>query len=1011
MPIRGVVKQKYLQSQDEADSGVDLSWADTKNLLLQLADQGTTTICIDAIDECDTTRRTDFLNLIKTLLHGAKGRVKILLSSRPSSDISARLKSLKCLSIDTGQNQQDIKRYAQLKAAECIEGMKMREIPVSENLTDKLAKELVKGAQGMFLWIKLQVTLLTDPNQTLFESDILQRCRTLPEGLSQLYETIYGNIEQAGDTARKIAFTLFRWLLCAIAPISKHDLMGAVSYYVTGKRDSLTESMIQDSCSNLVIFDEDLNTFRFIHTSVKDFFEGKPGFNLQKRHATAAEVCLKIISDGIPVLEGLSLERSSLQCYVILYWAYHIEGSAQQQSTEKIKDALNGLFIRDGNFKPWFRQWLPQVEPVSQILDWSDPFKDKIIQALSSPDTPLFTACTFGFSEVVQRHSKAKPELVRKKNAMGATGLHLASQYGHLMVVKELLEHEPDLNAKDQFGETPLIRASTAGHADIVCLLFEKGASVKIQGRRFETALQGAALHGHVEIIESLLQFGANVESDGGQFGTALQAAALRGHVRAVEYLISAGADVNAPGGDYETVYKAAPDEDYAESVRKAVEYAIKVQRERDSSRNFYSDPMKMEDTAQLLLDPNLDMNFKENGFGAAIQAASRAGHDDVVAVLLKVDGINVNIEGGRYGSALQAAAVCGTERIILRLLEAKADINAQNGTYGTALIAASRRSHYQIVKLLIREGAEVNVQAGVYGTALQAAARSGDSRLVLLLLNHGARVNLKAGEYCTALQAAARNGFENIAKTLIDHGADVNIKGGRFNTALQAAATGGHIKLARLLVTNGAKYGDSLMIACLGGYLDVVQYLLECGADLNAESTGFGTALEAATAGRHLPLVRYLLTKGADPNSSGWDFGTPLQLGAINGDADLVQALLDKGADPTKSGSNHGVAVSLRLFDKSKVGDAPVEDFSRSAPLVCAVNGGSKNIVNILLKAMRRSKDSLSPRNRDVALRAASKLGYLEIIQLILDDGFETSDMTKALSAAIGAGQEKVVQ
>ncbi|KAJ5980211.1 hypothetical protein N7481_007509 [Penicillium waksmanii] len=412
-----------------------------------------------------------------------------------------------------------------------------------------------------------------------------------------------------------------------------------------------------------------------------------------------------------------------------------------------------------------------------------------------------------------------------------------------------------------------------------------------------------------------------------------------------------------------QTVYKAAPGEDYADVVRKAVDYAIEVQQGRDADRNFYSDQMIREDTAQLLLDPSLDMNFKENGFGAAIQAASRAGHDDAVAVLLKVEGIDVNIEGA-----------CGDERIIIRLLEAKADINAQNGTYGTAFIAASRRSHYQIVKLLIKEGAAVNVQAGVYGTALQAAARSGDIGLVLLLLNHRAMVNLKAGDYCTALQAAARDGFVNITKTLIEHGADININSGRLNTALQAAATGGHVRLVPLLVVIGTEYGDSLMSACFGGYQDVVQYLLECGVDLIAESTGFGTA------GRHLSLVRFLLTKGADPNNSGWAFGTPLQFAAIKGDTDLVQALLDKGADPVKPGRNHA-------------------------------NGGSKNIVKILLKALRCSKDSPSPRDRSVALRAASKLGYLEIIQLILNEGFDPSDMTKALSAAIETGQEKVVQ
>lgn len=77
----------------------------------------------------------------------------------------------------------------------------------------------MKLTDSRFLWIKLQVTLLTNSNQTLFESDILKRCQTLPERFSQLYEMMFDKIEQAGTMAREITFTLFRWLLCATAPI------------------------------------------------------------------------------------------------------------------------------------------------------------------------------------------------------------------------------------------------------------------------------------------------------------------------------------------------------------------------------------------------------------------------------------------------------------------------------------------------------------------------------------------------------------------------------------------------------------------------------------------------------------------------------------------------------------------------------------------------------------------------------------------------------------------------
>ncbi|KAH8432426.1 uncharacterized protein LDX57_010062 [Aspergillus melleus] len=1009
MPIRGIVKQKYQESQDE-EGGAELAWVDTKNMLLQLTEEGTTTICIDAIDECAADRRTEFLDLIKSLLNDVKGTVKILLSSRPSSDLSARLSLLGCSSIDAGHNQGDIERFAQVKATECIEGMTLRGIPVSESLKEEVAKVLLASAQGMFLWIKLQSGLLSDPNQALFEEDILQNPKRLPEGLSQLYATIYRKIEHSGQRAQEIAITLFRWLLCAKASITKNDLISAISFQVTGKRDSLTEHMILDSCSNLVMPDEDLNTFRFIHTSVRDFFEDQPGFHSHERHATAAEMCLKVIYGGVPALGGSSLAQSSLQCYVILYWAFHIEQVDQQQHTDKIKDALNDLCIRDGHFQPWFKQWLPQIEPVSRILHWNDPFKDKVLQALSSPDTSFFAACAFGFNDLVQRLSRAKPELVRMKNAMGATGLHLACEYGHSKIAEALLMHGADVNAKDQYGETPLARASINGHIDLVRLLIAHGANAKIQGRRFGTPLQGAALHGHVEVIVTLLQEGVDLEAEGGQFGTALQAASLRGHIRAVKYLLAAGADVNTPGGEYETIYKAAPSKDYAHGVSKAVELVLREQGETDSEHDI-SREAKNEMTVELLLKQNLDMNLKETGFGPAIQAASRAGHEEVVATLLEVEGVDVNVEGGRYGSALQAAATCGNEKIVLRLLEANADINAQNGTYGTALIAACRRSHCKVAELLLQKGAAVNVQAGVYGTALQAAARSGNVHLVQLLLNHKANVNLTAGEYCTALQAAARDDFEHIIILLLQHGADVNIIGGRFGSALQAAATGGSIRSAQLLVENGAHLGDAFMIACLGGYQDIVQFLLRRGADINARSGTFGTALQAAAAGRHRSLVRFLLDQGANASRiEGQLFGTPLNLAAATGDKELMQILLQKGADPTRRGSNRAIDVSRCLFqDNEEQMVYPGQSLPLS-PLRCAANAGDRDMVKMLLHAMRRSK-SAAKFERARALEIASQSGYLDIIHLLIDEGVDSREMTDALRAAIHCDQKDTVQ
>ncbi|KAL6228573.1 hypothetical protein BDW75DRAFT_246665 [Aspergillus navahoensis] len=96
-------------------------------LFLQLVDRGTTTICIDAMDEYADESRARVLGLIDRLLTMAGGgRVKILISSRPSLNLTKRFKSSSCYSIDAGKNSVDIQAYARAQAAKCLEEMKHR---------------------------------------------------------------------------------------------------------------------------------------------------------------------------------------------------------------------------------------------------------------------------------------------------------------------------------------------------------------------------------------------------------------------------------------------------------------------------------------------------------------------------------------------------------------------------------------------------------------------------------------------------------------------------------------------------------------------------------------------------------------------------------------------------------------------------------------------------------------------------------------------------------------------
>jgi len=323
---------------------------------------------------------------------------------------------------------------------------------------------------------------------------------------------------------------------------------------------------------------------------------------------------------------------------------------------------------------------------------------------------------------------------------------------------------------------------------------------------------------------------------------------------------------------------------------------------------------------------------------------AARHGDKATLSALLQKKA-NVNAPAPDGTTALQWAAYNNDLECVEMLLRAGANPNAANDLGATALWNASQNGSAAVVKRLLEAGANPNAALLSGETPLMVAARSGYPQVVELLLAKGANPNGKGTRGQTALMWAVSQKHPEAVKVLLAHGADLQARSEVYNevmavpphgylpynraiphggeTALMFAARVDDFESAKLLVSAGANVNDTdawgvsaTTLAAHSGFEDLVAFLLDKGADANAEKAGFA-AIHEAVMRRDDKMVAALLDHGADPNltlktwtptrrsSDDWHFepslvgATPFWLAARFTEPDVMRMLVQHGADP----------------------------------------------------------------------------------------------------------------
>ncbi|VEU37348.1 unnamed protein product [Pseudo-nitzschia multistriata] len=411
------------------------------------------------------------------------------------------------------------------------------------------------------------------------------------------------------------------------------------------------------------------------------------------------------------------------------------------------------------------------------------------------------------------------------------------------------------------------------------------------------------------------------------------------------------------------------------------------------------------------LLKDGTDVNVRDWDELTALIPAASSGHLDICKLLVK-EGIDVNAKDKDGITALMEASIMGHEKIVEFLIENGADVNALASSDVSAMWLAASEGRVGVMKLLMENNAEPSNTRVDGISALMTAAVGGHSGAVEILLENGADHTMTDKDGLIPLMSAAENGTVATLKAILDHVDDpdyINLISNTGFSSLIIAAAHGHVDAVEFLLDNGAKADivhdnkvTALMYAAAAGHLDVMKMLIGKGqADLEFKHTNGGTALlEASTAGMYDAIV-LLVESGSSVDFMDDDGVNPLMAIAAQGNAKSQKFIID---ELEKTKSDTALKDYINLFAHSggsafmfAAAGGHVECAKQLMDLGAEINAVARNKDGYLEKLQKMIEEG-QVKEEDphvdgvTALHVASEGGHLEMVNVLLDAGVETS-------------------
>ena len=475
--------------------------------------------------------------------------------------------------------------------------------------------------------------------------------------------------------------------------------------------------------------------------------------------------------------------------------------------------------------KPLVGLWVAFVMTVAGVAVAAEP-DFRLVTAVKDQNTRLVETLLEEGVDV----NTARPD--------GATALLWAAHWDDLDTAALLLRTGAKVDAGNDQGVTPLALACENARESMVETLLDAGADPNLALANGVTPLMTAALTGNASIVERLLTDGAGVNATIPSTGqTALMWATAEGHLDVMQELIAADADVHA---------------------RSAIGFTPLLFASRNGDL----------EAARLLLDAGARVNDVGSDGTHPLPLAIVSGQDDMALFLLERE---ADPNGTMHGvGALHAAA--GPVDMWLRDW-----FRVRQVDWSQSTLSLSSDIRIALVKALVAHGADVNqrvtssMSRGVMGWLTNKrgafepfSVGTGNLRGATPMWVAAWAANGGRG-----LIGSTGDGGADVVGALLEAGADQHLTTEDQTTPLMVAAG-----LGRGTYRPGKPRGDRSPSAEAA-----VKLLVEAGGDVNAVNEADFTALHGAAFRGLNEVIEYLVEQGADINAPDFQGRTAFRM------------------------------------------------------------------------------------------------------------------------------------